>query len=146
MAVMLLVSIRVGGETTLLPGDLMIVTVNADGNDNFDFVPLVDLAAGTEISFTDNAWVDASSSLTTNEGTLTYTASASVTKGTIVSYPGAAGGEWTAAGGFNISGSGDNILVFQGLPATPTFIYGIGWASSSPWPYNSNTNTSDIPI
>jgi len=134
------------GQTTLSPGDLMMVTVNADGSDNFDFVPLVDLEAGTIINFTDNAWVTSSTALTTNEGTLVYKASGSVSKGTVVSYPGSTGGEWLSGGGsFNCATSGDNILAYQGNSNSPTFIYGIGWAISSPWPYNSNTNTSDIP-
>ena len=35
------------GQTTLTAGDLMMVTVNADGDDNFDFVPLVPFKKST---------------------------------------------------------------------------------------------------
>jgi len=109
-----------------------MVTVNADGNDNFDFVPLVDLAANTVMYFADNAWDG--SALKSNEGTLKYTSSSSVSAGEIVSYPGSAGGEWAIEdAGFLIAAAGDNILVFQGSPSDPTFIYGIGWALGTVW-------------
>ena len=34
-------------QSTLSAGDLILVTVNADGDKNFDFVPLVDISANT---------------------------------------------------------------------------------------------------
>lgn len=133
------------GQTSLSPGDIIMVTVNADGNDNFDFVPLVDLSSGTVINFTDNAWVTSNGAFNSNEGIIVYTSSSSISKGTVVSYPGSTGGEWTSGGGsFNCSGSGDNILVYQGSSLSPSFIYGIGWAISTPWAYSGTTN-SDIP-
>jgi len=133
-------------QTTLSPGDLVVVTVNADGNKNFDFVPLVDLEIGTVIYFTDNAWVTANSALNTNEGTIKYIASGSVSKGTVVFFSGSVGGEWTSeSGSFNPATAGDNILVYQGTASSPTFIYGIGWAKTSSWSY-TGTNDSDIPL
>lgn len=130
-------------QTTLSAGDLMMVTVNADGNDNFDFVPLIDLEANTVIYFADNAW-NSSAVLKTNEGTLKYTSSSAVSAGSIVSYPGSIGGNWsTEDAGFNIAGTGDNILVFQGSSSSPTFIYGIGWAISSPWISSGIVSTHD---
>ena len=120
------------GQTTLTAGDLMMVTVNADGDDNFDFVPLVDLESNTVIYFADNAWDG--SALKSNEGTLKYTSSSSVSAGAIVSYSGSLGGEWANEdAGFLIAATGDNILVFQGSPSDPTFIYGIGWALGTVW-------------
>ena len=148
MLCFLVFSLGAIGQTLLSPGDLLLVTVNADGSDNFDFVPLADIASGTVINFTDNAWITAGGALNSNEGILVYTASGSVTKGTVVSYPGSTGGEWASGGGsFNIAAAGDNILVYQGLSSSPDFIYGAGWARATPWVYNSSaaTNTSDIP-
>lgn len=132
--------VNLQAQTTLAAGDLMIVTVNADGNDNFDFVPLVDMEANTVIKFTDNPWDG--SALLTNEGTLTYTASASVTAGSVVSFSGSAGGEWSSSGSYNASSSGDNIIVYQGSAGSETFIYGIGWARGTSW-ITSGTVTSN---
>jgi len=134
-------------QTTLSPGDIMLVTLNADGNDNFDFVPLVSLEANTVIFFTDNAWDG--SAIKSNEGTLKYTSSSSVSLGTIVSFTGTVGGEWsTEDAGFNISGTGDNIIVFQGSSASPTFIHGVGWAKSTTWITTGTVDANDsyIPI
>ena len=133
-------------QTTLSAGDIIIPTVNADGDKNFDFVPLINLESGTVIKFTDNAWISSSSSLATNEGTLTYTAATSISAGTIVSCPSNNGGEgFTENGSFLQSVSGDNILVYQGTASSPSFIYGIGWARGDSWNYNSTNYTSDIP-
>ena len=48
-------------QTNLSPGDITMVTVNADDNAQnykiFDFIPLVDLDIGTIIYFTDDAWI-----------------------------------------------------------------------------------------
>ncbi len=143
IAVVFMMLSSIHAQTTLNPGDLVIVTANADGTDNFDFIPLVDIQAGTIIKFTDNAWTPADT-LRTNEGTVTWTASADVTKGTVVSYTGATAGDWVKTSGFDIAASGDNILVYQGTEASPSFIYGIGWAKANNWIWTGN-NDSDIP-
>ncbi len=44
------------GQTTLLPGDIVVLNMNADGNDSFSFMSLVDLESGTQIHFTDIGW------------------------------------------------------------------------------------------
>ncbi|MDP8204666.1 MAG: hypothetical protein P9L95_09065, partial [Candidatus Tenebribacter mawsonii] len=134
----------VWGQTVLSAGDIVLVTVNADDNKNFDFVPLIDLESGTIIKFTDNAWVSANSALNDNEGIITYTASSFVSKGSILSYSGSDGNGFVKSGSFNPSGSGDNIIVYQGTEASPSFLYGIGWAKGASWSY-SGTNDSDIP-
>lgn len=137
-----LIFTNVWGQTSLSPGDLMIVTVNADDDKNFDFVPLIDLDNGTVIYFTDNAWDG--STLNTNEGTINYTASSVITAGTVISFPGSVGGDWSSTGGgFNCSASGDNILVYQGSSESPSFILGVGWASGTPWISSGTVSTND---
>ena len=134
---MLLLMMVVGsawGQTTLAPGDLILVTVNSDSPDNFDFVPLVDIASGTVISFTDKPWTGTEISTSSGEGIKIYTASSSINAGTVISFSGITEGDWLPGGGtFNIANNGDNILVFQGSSATPSFILGFGFGSSTPW-------------
>ncbi len=136
---------KMQAQTILTPGDIVIVNVNADDPDYFDFVPLVDLETGTIINFTDIAWTG--TSFATNEGTKIYTASAPVTKGTVLSYTGTNTGDWTSSGSYNAATGGDNLLAYQGTATTPTFLYGIGWASASPWITTGTvtTNNSYIP-
>jgi len=44
-------------QSTLSAGDLILVTVNADGDKNFDFVPLVDISANTVIYFSFSSFI-----------------------------------------------------------------------------------------
>jgi len=137
-------------QTTLSAGDLTIVTVNADDPDNFDFVPLVDLEAGTEIYFTDNAYVSSDESLRDNEGTLRYTAAQVQSAGTVISYTGTnENGFEQLTGNYNATASGDNIIAYQANTTDTTYLYGVGWANGQTvWEYDSGTspnNRSDIP-
>ncbi len=124
----------------------MVVTVNSDSPDSFDFVPLIDLEAGTVIYFTDNAYVAANDSLNGNEGVIRYTAPVAVSAGTVVSYDGTdSNGFDEYKGNFNASSSGDNLIAYQAASDT-TYLYGVGWArGATVWSYNGDTNRSDIP-
>ena len=70
-------------QTTLSAGDLAIVGMNCDNPDDFAFLVLVSIEAGTEIKFTDNGWSSADT-FRTGEGIQTYTASSAVTAGTVI--------------------------------------------------------------
>jgi len=149
----LLLSSLVFAQTTLSDGDITMVTINADADVEdhkiFDFVPLVDLDIGTIIYFTDDAWISgATNNWRGSEGIITYTAPNNITAGNPVTYLGYnADGFIETESGFDPSGSGDNIIVYQGSTESPVFLYGIGWAKSNNWIYNISyvTNTSDIP-
>ncbi|HEX6982735.1 MAG TPA: lamin tail domain-containing protein [Balneolaceae bacterium] len=134
-------------QTTLSPGDLVVVTVNSGGTDNFDFIPLTDLEAGTIIHFTDDAWVSDSAAFRGGEGVITFTAADSVSAGTIISFDASFENGFTETDGdYNASGSGNNLLVYQGDKTDPSFIYGVGWAQSDSWEYIEGiTSKSDIP-
>ena len=128
------------GQTTLSPGDIVIIEMQGDAPDEFRFVPLVDLEAGTTIRFTDNGWLG--TALRSGEGTVLYTApTGGVTKGTNIKY--SVGGSTTdfATDGndLNIASSGDQILAYQGETASPTFIFA---ASGSSTIWHTDTNDS----
>jgi len=116
---------------TLLPGDLMIVTADSDVTEGFDFVPLVDLDAGTAITFTDNGWTNGT--WRTNEGSVVYTAPGAVSAGTVLSYRSTNVNGFVKSGNFDLSGSGDTILVYQGSAGSPTFLLGVGLAAATTW-------------
>lgn len=155
--------------TTLTPGDLVIITANASGTypstNGFDFVSRVDIDSGTIIYFTDKGW-DGSLGVPfwrsgLSEGVVRYTAPSAITAGTIVHFDdsliaGAPGtwdmfsidgvtGAFGVASGSNVmdfATSGDNILVFQGTGAAPSFLYGTGWGGATTW-ISSGTPTSN---
>lgn len=146
--------------TNLYPGDLLFLTINTDGtypggaNANaFDVLTRVDLGAGTEIYFTDKGWDGNIPGwrATTGEGVLRYTVPAGgQLAGSIIRYDDTLIGvspDWAmfsmdpagnlgAAGGssvFDLSGSGDTILAFQGSGTSPTFLAGVGAALTNVW-------------
>ena len=120
---------------TLSPGDIAVIGVNADNPDHFGFVALVDLPAGTVVGFTDHGW-QSSGSFRSNEDVYSYTASGSVSAGTVIE---------VVSGAPQFSGSGDQLIVFQGSVVSPTLIYainfeGTGWQASA-----TSSRTSALP-
>ncbi len=68
---------------TLSVGDIAIIGANAVNPDEFAFVALVDIPQGTVIGFVDHGWL-ASGAFRTNEDELFYTATGTISKGTVV--------------------------------------------------------------
>jgi hypothetical protein len=143
-------SLPLAAQTLLYPGDVALVNVNADGDKNFDVLLLKEIAAGTVIYFTDDAWINATQQFRGSEGIMSYTASSGMPAGSVLSCPGINGGNGFAkvSGSFNPSGSGDNIILYQGSVDDPFFLYGTGWArGSTVWEYSESSASyrSDIP-
>lgn len=133
----------------LSSGDIAIVEYNSDGSDNFAFVTLVDIPASEQIQFTDNGWM-ASSSWRTGEGIITWTSpTGGVSCGTVVHIDDPSGATYSASvgtlsksGSFDISGSGDQLIAYQG---TNTMIAAIQ-TNGTAWDVDATTsNTSALP-
>lgn len=133
-------------QDNLSPGDIAFVEYNADGTDNFKFVTLVDISASTVISFTDNGWL-ASGSFRATEGIISWTAPAGgVTAGTVINIdttPSASVGSVSETGALNFSGSGDQIIAYQG---SSTMIAALNNEGAATWQADAtNSNTSALP-
>jgi RHS repeat-associated protein len=132
-------------QTSLRPGDILITGVNSTGTSEFSFMPLVDLSGTTRLVFTDNGW-QSSGSLLTGEGTFTYTvpAGSSIRRGTVVNYKSGQRGNFSAVTGtFQLATGGDQLLVYQGTSAQPSFVGAIG--INSTWTNGSSPATSALP-
>lgn len=128
--------------TLLKPGDIAIIGFQSDNNDQFAFLSLTDMAAGTQIQFSEKGWngsLAIPAFVVTTEGVHTWTApSSGLAKGTavIISFnslgtsPIANFGTVLSTAAAKLSTSGDELLAFQGLPTAPNFIYAFG---SRPW-------------
>jgi Secretion system C-terminal sorting domain len=131
----------VQSQTTLVAGDIAFTGYNASSvvTDGFSFVLLRNIAANTQINFTDNGWL-ASNNFRAGEQTLTFTAGAAIQAGKEIRIFGAPSGTTISAifaGGGNVSAgtctgnmlslnpNGDQVLAYQGAPASPTFISAI---------------------
>ncbi len=123
---------------TLSVGDIAIIGANAVNPDEFAFVALVDIPQGTVIGFVDHGWL-ASGAFRTNEDELFYTATGTISKGTVVIID-------TVGGAPRFSESGDQLLAFQGTIASPAFIYGLNFEGDGIWQSDATTsNTSALP-
>ena len=96
--------------TILSIGDIAIVHYDTS-TDAFSFVFLRDVEAGTIVNFTDNGWL-AAGGFRPGERTVTYTAPSAITAGTIVTLS-----------GLDLDAAGDQIIAYQGDPATPTILH-----------------------
>lgn len=133
-----------GGGGPLGPGDLCFIGVNSDIPEGFALVPLVDLPSGTELRFTERAWNETDGAFEVPEGTATLTLTTSVAAGSVfeiaVTPPSTLAvapsiGTITddATGNWGVAGNGDNLFVYVGPDASPTFIAGIAFSSPNVW-------------
>ena len=136
--------------TTLAPGDIAIIGVNSDNPDDFSFVLLTDITAGTEIFFTDSG-ILSDGSFRANEGAVRYTAPADLAAGSVISFVGNAA-DFTATNdsnvgnnGFSLSTSGDQVIAFQGSTASPIFLYAVQTNSTQFQTTADSSNTSALP-
>jgi len=125
--------------TVLGVGDIAVLGFNADQtypNQQWAFMTMVKLTAGTVIIFTDNGYDNNTSNFRTpfnGDGYLTWTVQADIPRGTIVygtnntvngTSTGVSGALGSGGFGFNIGG--DQLIVYQGTSGTAvgaTFIY-----------------------
>jgi predicted transcriptional regulator len=145
LAVFLLSVIHGSAQTTLTDGDIVITRISADTPDNFSALFLTDVAPTTVIYFTNEGWTGTAltnayyimkmvveSTISAGEEvhvdfenfTVSFTSGLSPATVTISSV--GVGDQDVSAPGANFSSvGGDNIWVYQGSPASPTFICGI---------------------
>jgi hypothetical protein len=134
-------------QTSLSAGDIAIIGWNGDDDDDVLLVSFVDIEAGTVIYLTDKSWDG--SAFTSSEGYNQYTVpEEGVSAGDVIlisnnndSPTSSNGGTVVEISGFNFSGSGDELYLYQGADeATPTgFIFAI--ATKTSWGENELLNT-----
>ncbi len=113
-------------------GDLMFVGYNADGNDGFAFVTLIDLADNTTIHFSDNEWnglpIGSGGAFNnTSEGEMTWinNTGSTITAGTVITITGASttavASTGSISGNINLNAFNEVLYMFLGPDnVTPT--------------------------
>jgi len=155
--VLLIFSSSLKSQTTLITGDIAITGYNADTPDQFTFVLIKDVVASTTITYTDNGWL-AAGGFRSGEGTRTLTFTSAATAGTefkventtVTSSTGATATVATVSGSVALSGSGDQLFIYQGTaPVTGfecNFITGIHSNSAGGWEADAtSSNSSALP-
>ena len=123
-------------QSFLNAGDIVFLAANSDAPDTLAFTPLVNIAAGTVIHFSDNSRDSTATDYAAwrknvgafSEGpNYTWVASSAITAGTKISIPD------TVHGGIAFANGGDNLFAFQGDIYNPRFISAVGWTSIAPF-------------
>ncbi len=131
-------------QSTLSAGDVVLLGVNCDNPDDFAFLFLVEVEAGTVIKFTDNGWL-AAGGFRSGEGVQTYITPQMISAGTVIvfsEHP----TDFTASGSFALASTGDQLLVYQGEASSPQMIYALNIAGPGVWQDDAtSTNTSALP-
>ena len=127
-----------GFATTLSAGDIAITGFNFDTPDDFSFVFLTDVLAGTEIQFTDKG-VLSNGLLRGSEDIYTWRSERDYSAGEVVVIP-------ESESDVTLSASGDQIIAFQGSSSNPTYLYGLNSEGNTGWQADAtNTATSALP-
>ena len=155
---LLLAAAGVNAHAALSAGDIAVVAYNSDGDDNFAWVALADIAANTTINFTDSSWQATAFRPTEHldaGGPLTWTNTVTLSAGSIVSFNGKTAKTWSIGSGngatasLDLSTGGDQIFAFQGSKTSPNFVYGLQFAHASGIiaspVVSSSTNTTNVP-
>jgi hypothetical protein len=112
---------HLGAQTTLGLGDIAFTGYKSDDPDQFSFVLLKDITAGTQISITDNGWFSGGGGFRATEGTLVWTASSSLSCGTEVTFTANVPSTGTVTGtGPSLAVAGDQLFAYQGTAPADT--------------------------
>ena len=137
----------------LSPGDVFITGYNCDAAErDFSFIVLKDIPDTETIHFTDKGWTN-DAALYGGEGIVSYMppmgglsagSVVHITNTTTVGATGADQGTASKSGSFTLSGSGDQILVYQGTEESPVFISAINWDGTD-WVDGDTSDKSLVP-
>ncbi|WJJ97245.1 LamG-like jellyroll fold domain-containing protein [Algibacter luteus] len=148
----MLCGINTYSQTTLSAGDVALTGFKTDNPDQFVFVLLTDVTAGTQINFTDRGWNSTLGTFRAGEGVLTWTATSSLSAGTVIDVLDlenpftADNGTITDDSNFQLAASGDQILVYQGTDASPIFLNAIHMdGGDGGWSNASGSNSTALP-
>ena len=130
-------------KASINPGDLVVVGFNASNSDQIALLATTNIAAGDIFKVTDKGWTSGNS-FYPGEGVLTWTGGA-IAHGTIIYIDMSNLANFTQSGSFDLAAGGDQIFIYSGADAAPSFIYAINFNAST-WAANAtNGNTSALP-
>ena len=158
IALMLLLQLAMPkvADAALVPGDIAVIGYNSDATvstKDFTVVTLATINAGETIYFTDKGWTATSGGSfmadINSEGIFSWTTTGTIARGTVINFSVTSGNTpgvvatpnvgtlaivngWTnTAAAAPFGTNGDQIIIFQGSLASPTFIFGFNAGVSS---------------
>ncbi|MEX0721821.1 MAG: T9SS type A sorting domain-containing protein [Balneolaceae bacterium] len=132
---------KINAQSLLLPGDVVIVTVNAESN-SIDFIPLIDIEENTSLYFADGVWNSDEQVLNGNEIELIF--NTSISAGTNIHINEKDDERFSVSGKLAFTGKIHHLFAFQKEGEYHRFIYGVGWGEPGIWDLD-NPEGSTIP-
>jgi hypothetical protein len=134
-------------ETILQPGDIAVIGYNFKDPDQFSFIFLNNVEAGTIIYITDCGYDAEKGSFREGEGIVTYTVPVGGRRtGDVVTYPDDGNFKTQGVSGFfGLSVDGDQLFIFQGSFNNPVFIFGLSVYNGDWQTTGINNNNSTLP-
>jgi hypothetical protein len=130
-------------QTVLLPGDVVIVSANADTH-SIDFIPLIDIEKGTTVYFSNGSWNDSTKVLTGQELQVRF--NENIPAGTNLHINSVDDERFTLSGELLFEGGTFRLFNYQKEEGFYRFIYALGWGKGNIWNKAGEiTNGSDIP-
>lgn len=127
---------RTALQAAVDPADIALLSLETIGNDRITFLVLRPINQGEELKFTDRGWRVPEQAFRTGESTVTWTAFYTYYVGTKV----------TVDLGNILDANGDQILVYQGSDANPSFISAIQLHPDQAWQATAtDIHTSALP-
>jgi hypothetical protein len=130
------------GQSVLLPGDVVIVSANADTH-SIDFIPLIDIEEGTELYFSNGKWDKEAQTLSGNELKVTF--KSSIQAGTNIHLNDINDERLDLEGDIRFEGGTYRLFAYQ-KEEVYRFIFAIGWGKGVVWNTSKEEKLgSDIP-
>ncbi len=106
------------------PGSIAFTGINTNSNDDLAFVLLEDIPAGTVIFFTDRSWNGTAFNMSASDGEISWTASAAISAGTIVTisdiHATPTSNLGTVTGTSNLQDHFETVMAYVGTSLNPT--------------------------
>ncbi len=148
-----LLSFSLVGNAQINSGDIVVIysfpetTSGGTSQDRIGLFLLADLPMGSTFNISEDGTADCTT-LETDEGALTFTAQSNLTAGTVIditvtsnSPSSTPPGVSNLSGTFAMSTAGDQVIIFTGTSASPTFIYSAFFDGTS-WDATCSGNCS----
>ncbi|MEX2477973.1 MAG: T9SS type A sorting domain-containing protein [Gracilimonas sp.] len=135
--------VQAHSQSVLLPGDVVIVSANADTR-SVDFIPLIDVERGTILYFSNGLWNSTESTLDGSELKLTF--EEEIPAGTNIHINTEEDPRFTKDGELDFEGETHRLFAYQKEKDGHRFIFAMGWGKGGIWSKDELTESgSDIP-
>ena len=138
-----LFSAKLNAQSVLLPGDMVLVSANAD-TQSVDLIPLIDIEEGTTLYISGGTWDDSTQTLSGNEQSITFLQN--VEAGTNIHINPEERELFRVSGTIDLTPGAHRLFLYQKAGAFYRHIFAVGWGKERVWKHSSDDDaSSDIP-